>query len=187
MSHLILFTATSGLLATIFWLGRDPANVLMTTLLRPALLALMALLLLLLSLDETAAWPYALTAAGSLVGLWESYVGVYHLLAAPPRRIATAVEQVRICAAWLVNVLSNLILLNLSAGLAFPGTFEWRGRLASLLDVAYFTLLTFASGGYGDVLPATPLGKGLAMLTSFAGLTYATILFAALFQRLRAD
>jgi hypothetical protein len=186
MSQLILLTATGGLLATILWLGRNPRDVLSHTLSRPALLALMALLCLLLAADLGAAWPFAFTAAASLVGLWEAYAGVYQLLSAPARRMAPAV-QVRICAAWLINVLANLILLNLSAHLAVPATFQWRGQDASLFDVAYFTLLTFASGGYGDVLPATALGKGLAMLTSFSGLTYATILFAALFQRLRAD
>jgi len=65
--------------------------------------------------------------------------------------------------------------------------FEWRGLPASALDVAYFTLLTFASGGYGDVLPTRPLGKLLAMLTSLSGLLFATILFAALFHRLRSE
>lgn len=186
MGHLIWLTATGGLLATIFWLGRNGADRLQDTLLRPALLGLMALLLLLLPSDAPAAWPYGLTAAACLVGLWESYGGVYRLLAAPARQ-TTAVAQVRICAAWLVNVLANLVLLNLSACLAYPATFQWRGEGATPLDVAYFTLLTFASGGYGDVLPSTALGKLLAMLTSLCGLTYATILFAALFRQLRAD
>lgn len=146
----------------------------------------MALLLLVIALDAGAAWPFGLIAAACFAGLWESYSGVYHLLAAPARRM-TAAGQVRICAAWLINVLSNLVLLNLATHLAFPATFQWRDQQASLLDVAYFTLLTFASGGFGDVLPATALGKGLAMLTSLCGLTYATILFAALFEQLRAD
>lgn len=186
MGHLVLVTATGGLLATIFWLGRDSADLLQHTLIRPALLALMGLLLMLLALEGSSVWPYGLIALSCLVGLWESYGGVYHLLATPAHR-TTPVEQVRICAAWLVNVLANLILLNLAAYRAFPQSFEWRGTAASMLDIAYFTLLTFASGGYGDVLPATALGKGLAMLTSLSGLTYATILFAALFQRFRAD
>lgn len=186
MSHLIMLTATGGLLATILWLGRDPANPLQHTLLRPALLALTGLLLLLLALDLPVRWPFGLVSAACLVGIWESYGGVYRFLASPARR-STAVEQVRICGAWLINVLANLVLLNLAAQLAFPSTFQSRGEEASLLDVAYFTLLTFASGGYGDVLPVTALGKLLSMLTSLSGLTYATILFAALFQQLRAD
>ncbi|MFZ5824450.1 MAG: potassium channel family protein [Bacillota bacterium] len=187
MAQLVLLTATGGLLVTIFWLGRDRADLLLHTLLRPALLAMMALLLLVIALDADALWPYGLVAAACFVGLWESYSGVYQLLAAPAAPRTTAVEQVRICAAWMINVLSNLVLLNFAAYLAFPSTYQWRDQPASLLDVAYFTMLTFASGGYGDVLPATALGKLLAMLTSICGLTYATILFAALFQRLRAD
>ncbi|MFZ5816669.1 MAG: potassium channel family protein [Bacillota bacterium] len=186
MSHMILFTATGGLLATILWLGRDSANVLRHALLRPALLALMALLLLLVAADEGVLWPFGLIAAACLCAIGESYSGIYRLLAAPPRR-STALDQVRISTLWLINVLTNLVLLNLSVHLAYPSTFQWRGDPASLLDVVYFTLLTFASGGYGDVLPVTALGKLLAMLTSLVGLTYGTILFAALFQWLRAD
>jgi|GEM_PF-1895181 len=186
MGDLVLLTATGGLLATIFWLGRNQADPLQQTLVRPALLALISLLLLVLTLDVEARWPFGLTASACLAGIWESYSGVYILLASPIRR-RSAVDQVRICGIWLINAVSNLILLNLSALLAYPATFQWRAGSASLLDVAYFTVLTFASGGYGDVLPGTALGKLLAMLTSLCGLTYATILFASLFHRFRED
>lgn len=181
-----MITATGGLLATLLWLGRTPANPLMHTLLRPALLALMSFLLLLMAAGEPIRWPFALVACASLIGLWEGYGGVYRLLgsAMPPM---SPTQQVRVCALWLLNTLGNLMLLNAAVQLGYPGTFQWRNEAASLLDIAYFTLLTFASGGYGDVLPATPLGKGLAMLTSLGGLTYATILFAALFHQLRAE
>ena len=117
---------------------------------------------------------------------WEAYAGAYQMLGATDLK-RKPVQQVQICAAWLGNALLNLIMLNLAAFLAFPQTYQWRGEQASLLDVAYLTMLTFASGGYGDVLPATTLGKLLVMLTSFSGLIYATILFAALFHTLRED
>lgn len=186
MGHLLLLTATGGLLATLLWLGRDQADRLLQTLLRPALLALMALLLALVTAGQGVRWPYGLIAAACLAGLWESYAGVYRTLAVPAPR-ATPTRQVQICVVWLINVLANLVLLNSAAQLAYPASFEWRGRAASQLDIAYLTLLTFASGGYGDVVPATSLAKGLVMLTSMAGFTYATILFAAVFRRFRAD
>lgn len=184
--HLLLLTATVGLLASLLWLGRDEGNRLLETLLRPALLALMALLMLIVAAGSGFRWPYALVAAAGLTGVWESYSGAYRLLTLPPRR-ASAVRQVQVCAAWLVNVLVNLTLVNVAAHLAAPASFQWQGETASLLDVVYLTFLTFASGGYGDVLPVTPLAKGLVTLTSLAGLSFATILFAALFHRFRED
>ncbi len=185
MSHLLLLAAAGSLVAGVLWLGADRADRLNHTLVRPAVMALLSLLLLVL-LAEAERWAYSLAAAAAAVGLWESYTGAYQLMSAPVSRTGP-VAQVRTTGLWLLNTLSNLVLLNLSAQLAFPQTFEWRGLPASALDVAYFTLLTFASGGYGDVLPTSPLGKLLAMLTSLSGLLFATILFAALFHRLRSE
>ncbi|MEW8977521.1 MAG: potassium channel family protein [Symbiobacterium sp.] len=184
MRHLVLAAAVGGMVAAAVWLGADREDRLTHTLVRPAVMALLGLLMLVLLSGEPLASALAATAAG--VGLWESYTGVYHLLYLPIARTGP-VAQVRTTARWLLNTLINLVLLNLSAQLAFPDTFAWRDLPATALDVAYFTLLTFASGGYGDVLPGTPLGKLLAMLTSLSGLLFATILFAALFNRLRAE
>ncbi|MBY6274658.1 potassium channel family protein [Symbiobacterium thermophilum] len=185
MGHLLFVAAAGGLVAAVIWLGTDRDDRLSHTLVRPAVMALLSLLLLVI-LAEAEFWAYSLSAAAAGIGLWESYLGAYLLMSAPVSRTGP-VAQVRTTARWLLNTLANLMLLNLSAQLAFPHTFEWRGIPASALDVAYFTVLTFASGGYGDVLPASPLGKLLAMLTSVSGLLFATILFAALFHRLREE
>lgn len=185
MRHLLFVAAAGGLIAAALWLGADRADRLSHTLVRPAVMALLGLLLLVL-LGQEQGWSSALAAAAAGIGLWESFNGVYRLLYLPVARTGP-VAQVRTTARWLFNTLGNLVLLNLSAQLAYPHTFEWRDLPATALDVAYFTLLTFASGGYGDVVPGTPLGKLLAMLTSLSGLLFATILFAALFHRLRAE
>ncbi len=186
MGELTLWMATAGLVLGIFWLGTDPEDPLVRVLLRPAVLALMALLVVVLTLGEPVRWPYGLVAVASFLGVWESYIGAYQVLSVTvPKRKLT--QQVQVCTLWLINAMVNLILLNMAAYLAFPSTFQWRGETASLLDVAYLTMLTFASAGYGDVLPATSLGKLLVMMTSLAGLVYATILFGAVFQSLRQD
>lgn len=185
MGHLLFIAAAGGLVAAALWLGADRDDRLSHTLVRPAVMALLSLLLLVL-LDGSVSWAYGLSAAAAGLGLWESYTGAYQLMSAPVTRTGP-VAQVRATARWLLNTLANLVLLNLCAQLAFPHTFEWRGIPATALDVAYFTLLTFASGGYGDVLPGTALGKLLAMLTSLSGLLFATVLFAALFHRLREE
>lgn len=186
MSQLILGVAAAAIILGLFWLGLEPGSPLARVLLRPAVMALLAMALIVLAVGEHVRWPYALVAAAATMGLWEAYAGAYQMLgeASVKRK---PVQQVQICAAWLGNALLNLILLNMAAFLAYPQTYQWRGEQASILDVAYLTMLTFASGGYGDVLPATTLGKLLVMITSFSGLIYATILFAALFHALRED
>lgn len=184
MSQLLLYLAAAAVSLGVFWLGGRTGDGLVRVLLRPAVLGLMALLLLLIASGEELRWPYGLISSAVLMGLWESYAGAYRLVGLPGPA-GSSLRRVRVCAAWLVGALLNLSLLNLAAQLAYPGTFLWRGDSASLLDVIYLTVLTFASGGYGDVLPANVLGKLLVMLTSLAGLIYATILFAALFQTIR--
>lgn len=187
MSQLILWTCAVALCIGIFWLGVDSTSLLMRVLVRPAILALMALLLMVVAAGEQVVWPHALIAVAAMLGLWESYAGAYALIGSTHGLGRDAALQVKICAGWLGNALANLTLLNLAAHQAYAGTFRWQGESASVLDVAYLTILTFASGGYGDVLPATVMGKSLVMLTSMAGLIFATILFAALFESLRAE
>lgn len=120
--------------------------------------------------------PFVLALLG-VVGLWHSSAGAVLLTRRP-----VVGSRLLVCTVWLMKALASLALLNVAAQLAFPGTWEWRGGNASPLDVVYLTILTFASSGYGDVLPATALGKGLSMLTSFTGLAYATMLCTALWQ-----
>jgi len=151
--------------------------------LRPMALALGSVLVMVLSATgQRTCWPYLLVAAASLLSLYESFWGIYRLLRVA-RSERVPMVQVQACAVLLITTIANLALLNTAAQLAYPGTFEWRSGPASALDVVYLTLLTFASSGYGDVLPATVLGKLLSMLTSFAGLAYATIVFTFLWNK----
>ncbi|HYF91137.1 MAG TPA: ion channel [Symbiobacteriaceae bacterium] len=149
-------------------------------------LALAALLLVLAGAPPSSRWPFVLAGAGCLTALWDGYAGVFRLLRRP-RRAGRRSVPLQICALWLINTLAYLVLLNTAAELAVPGTFEWRGGPAAPLDVAYLTLLTFASSGYGDVLPANGLGKALAMVSSLAGLLYATMLVTAIWHHYAPD
>ncbi|HYG58126.1 MAG TPA: ion channel [Symbiobacteriaceae bacterium] len=161
-------------------MGDAPQWLLVRVLLRPAIYALISLLLLIFAVRQTTLWPYGLATTLSIVALWDGYAGTYLMLRLRPG--GRAGFQLQACAIWLVNTVVNLTLLNTAAQLAFPGTWEWRGGPASVLDVAYLTLLTFASSSYGDVLPATAAGKALSMLTSLAGLVYATLFVTAIWQ-----
>lgn len=55
----------------------------------------------------------------------------------------------------------------------------------SLLDAAYFTLVTVTTVGYGDIHPTTPLGKLLAMSLILSGVTAFTAALAYVTEDLR--
>ena len=148
--------------------------------------AMAALLLLMAAAPQPSRWSFVLVGAGCLAAIADGYAGIFFMLRSPRRERRPGL-QLQVCALWLVNTLAYLVLLNTAAELAVPGSFQLQGGQASLLDVAYLTILTFASSGYGDVLPANPLGKLLSMLTSFSGLLYATMLFTAIWQHYAPD
>lgn len=156
---------------------------------RLLLLGALAVLLCLLALaPQPSPWSFVLVGAGCLVAIVDGYAGVWLMLRRPRRvRRRNVGLQMQVCLVWLINTLAFLTLLNTSAELAVPGTFLWRDGPASLLDVAYLTTLTFASGGYGDILPGNHVGKALTMLTSLAGLIYATLLVTAIWQHYSPD
>lgn len=181
MDQAILILAAAGLSVGILWLGSGEGSPINRLLLRPGLMWLLGGLLLLVAPGPPVRWPYGLVAASSLTGLWEAYGGVYFLVRSAGARGSLA-QQVQICLIWLLNTLGNLMILNVSVSLAYPHTFISRNGPSTPLDVIYLTALTFSSAGYGDVVPNSPLGQVLMMLTSLAGLVYATVLFAALYH-----
>ena len=44
-------------------------------------------------------------------------------------------------------------------------------KLGTLLDATYFTAVTVATVGYGDISPVTPMGRIVTMITSFFALS----------------
>lgn len=149
---------------------------------------LAVLLFLLATTPQPSPWSFVLVGLGCLVAIIDGYAGVWLMLRRPRRAERRSVAlQMQVCLVWLTNTLAFLTLLNASAELAVPGTFLWRDGPVSLLDVAYLTTLTFASGGFGDILPGNALGKLLTMLTSLAGLVYATLLVTAIWQHYSPD
>lgn len=155
---------------------------------RPTLLLCLAATALLLTGAAAGAhvrWLCAAGAGASFAAVWDGYTGVFQMLRAPRR--ASPGLQLQLCMLWLQATLVGFSLLNLAFERALPGTFLIRNGPATPLDVAYLTLLTFASGGYGDIFPATPVGKVLTMLTTLGGLIYATMFMTALWQHPGAD
>jgi hypothetical protein len=69
---------------------------------------------------------------------------------------------------------------------------EVAGRPAHLLqaDMAYFSLVTLATVGYGDVLPVTHTARMLAMFQAVVGQFYVAVvvaLFVGMYSRQRRD
>lgn len=98
----------------------------------------------------------------------------------------------------ILAALDAYLLAGLLFGVAYcmldrvwPGSFGGAsgGRL-HLPDGIYFSYITIATLGYGDVLPLSPPARGLAMVESVSGQIYLTVLVArlvSLFSRHRDD
>jgi len=67
------------------------------------------------------------------------------------------------------------------AGLLWPGSFSSTTPGGFGLSRAiYFSIVTIATLGYGDVVPASEPARGLAMVEGFTGQRYLTVLVARL-------
>ena len=53
-------------------------------------------------------------------------------------------------------------------------------QLTSLHDIKYFTFVTFASLGYGDVIPISPIAKSLSLIITISGQFYVGVIVAIL-------
>lgn len=61
------------------------------------------------------------------------------------------------------------------------GAFNFTSKIQStLLDPLYFTFVTFATLGYGDLLPVKPYAKSLAILIAVCGQLYIAAIIALL-------
>lgn len=61
------------------------------------------------------------------------------------------------------------------------GAFSFRSEMQSaLLDPFYFSFVTFATLGYGDLVPLNPHAKSLAILIAVCGQLYLTVIIALL-------
>jgi len=66
---------------------------------------------------------------------------------------------------------------------AMPGSLVFGGaplKNLSLPDGIYFSFVTLATLGYGDILPATPIARGLAVFEAIFGQLYLAVMVARL-------
>ncbi|MFH1028183.1 MAG: potassium channel family protein, partial [Pseudomonadota bacterium] len=73
--------------------------------------------------------------------------------------------------------LFDILLIFDSAAIAFdPENFD--GGILQNGDVLYFSFVTLATVGYGDLTPATPLARALCVVESITGVMYVAIFIA---------
>ena len=75
----------------------------------------------------------------------------------------------------LFSFLFAMVITKMPASVEFPGTND-----PSMADIIYFSFVTMSTLGYGDVLPALPLGRSLAIFVSVTGQIYLTVIIAML-------
>lgn len=88
------------------------------------------------------------------------------------RRLEVTVQSV--LAALCVYVVLGMLFASIaSAAASIGGSPYFAGqRLASSADYTYFSFITLATVGYGDYVPATPLGRALAVIEGLMGQLY---------------
>ncbi len=98
------------------------------------------------------------------------------------------VDRERMAAALSLYLLFGLIFALIFAVIAElrPGSFHFSAArsidsaVRPLADMIYFSYVTLATLGYGDILPLSPSAKGLAILEAIVGQIYLVVVVARL-------
>ncbi len=88
----------------------------------------------------------------------------------------------RIGAAIVVYLLLGIIWSRFYqfAGLMIPGAFHLPDGPATLTSYVYFSFVTLATIGYGDIYPVHPIARNLAIIEAITGQMYIAVLIARL-------
>jgi hypothetical protein len=115
--------------------------------------------------------------AAAALGVWSFLIAV-GLLSVVLR--AGRVDGERISAALSVYMLVGLAFGGFFATLEAVQPGSLRGAGAEVADAIYFSFVTLATLGYGDVLPVSRAARALAMLETVFGQLYLAVLIARL-------
>jgi voltage-gated potassium channel Kch len=127
------------------------------------------------------AWSNHPALSAMTLGLWTLF-GL--LAAANGLRFAMRAKQVD--AEHLYGALSAYMLAGIFFGLFYwaleqiaPGTFTAAGNF-SRVSALYFSFVTLATVGYGDIVPRTDLARGLAIVEGVGGQLFLAVMVARL-------
>ena len=94
------------------------------------------------------------------------------------------VDSEHIYAALSVYLLGGIFfgVLYHAVGQGWPGSFSVLGKTGDfeLFDAIYFSFVTLATLGYGDLLPVSEVARGLAVVEAVSGQLFLAVLIARL-------
>lgn len=125
--------------------------------------------------------------AGSLALLMWSLVALF----AAYRALRYSVSSVVVDSEHLFAALNAYLLVGIFGGAmcvaleaVAPGSFNVQGKPFAdglpLADAIYFSFVTLATLGYGDIVPVTPIARGFAVFEAIAGQFYLAVLVGRL-------
>ena len=150
---------------------------------RPAMRYLVLVLAVLAVLTRLAA--KAAPTTGIMIGealIEVAAVGIFAALVVKQFLVAGRKDSHRIGAAIVVYLLLGIIWSRFYeiAGLSIPGAFKMTGSVPELSSYLYFSFVTLATIGYGDISPVHPVVRNLAILEGITGQMYIAVLIARL-------
>jgi hypothetical protein len=109
-------------------------------------------------------------------------VGIFAALVMKQFLVLGRLASHRIGAAIVVYLLLGILWSRLYqiAGLMIPGAFHMADGSATLTSYLYFSFVTLATIGYGDISPVHPVVRNLAILEAIIGQMYIAVLIARL-------
>jgi hypothetical protein len=109
-------------------------------------------------------------------------VGIFALLATKQFLMSGRIPAHRIGGAIVVYLLIGILWSRLYyiADMTIPGAFRTSEGAATLTSYVYFSFVTLATIGYGDISPVHPLVRNLAVLEAVTGQMYIAVLIARL-------
>jgi len=103
------------------------------------------------------------------------------------RSLGAVVRSHRVTGDVLAGALATYVMAGLTFAIVYgvieagaPGAFHLAEGKAAFPDVVYFSFVTLLTVGFGDVTPALPLARAVALLEGLFGVVYTTVVMAAL-------
>ena len=141
---------------------------------------LMAIVVVWLARSVTA-WLDHRALSEMVLGIW-TLIGLLSALAA----LRFAIGATQVDAEHLYAALSAYLLAGIYVGLLYwvleqikPGTFSFTGEF-SQASAIYFSFVTLATLGYGDIVPRADVARGIAVVEGVGGQLFLAVLVARL-------
>jgi Ion channel len=103
------------------------------------------------------------------------------------RSLGAVLRSQRVTGDVLAGALATYVMAGLSFAIVYgvleagaPGAFHVANGRTAFPDLVYFSFVTLLTVGFGDVTPALPLARAVAVFEGLFGVVYTTVVMAAL-------